>query len=82
MKYRSYIKINNDKIIFFHDKLPKKKDLSSYIKDLNLNSIKNLINHIDPSIKIENTNSEVGKLFAIFAKHDNLLFEYLYEFVS
>ncbi len=56
LKYRSYIKINNDKIIFFHDKLPKKKNLSSYIKDLNLNSIKNLINHIDPSIKIENTN--------------------------
>ncbi len=39
-----------------HDeKIVNKKDISNYIKDINLNSIKNVINHIDSSIKIKKT---------------------------
>ena len=43
LKYRSYIKINKNRLILNDDKNNKKKDLSNYIKELNLNSIKNLI---------------------------------------
>ena len=52
-KYRSYIKINKNRLILNDEKIPNKKDISSYIKDINLNSIKEVINHIDSKIKIK-----------------------------
>ncbi len=54
-KYRSYIKINKNRLILNDEKISNKKDISNYIKDINLNSIKNVIHHIDSSIKIKKT---------------------------
>ena len=56
LKYRSYIKKDKDKLILTEDTIFKKNDLSNYIRNLNLNSIKNLIFHIDPNINIKNIN--------------------------
>ncbi len=56
LKYRNYIKINKYKLILNENKIFMKKDISNYIKELNLNSTKNLINQIDSSIKIKNIN--------------------------
>ncbi len=56
VKYQSYIKINKNRLILNNEKNIYKKDISNYIKEINLNSIKNLIHHIDSKIKIENTN--------------------------
>ena len=53
-KYRSFIKIKRNKLILSDDKTIKKKELSNYIKELNLNSIKNLIYYVDPKVKIKN----------------------------
>ncbi len=55
-KYRNYIKINQNRLIFNHDKITYKKDLSNCIKEININSAKNLIYYIDSSIKIKNNN--------------------------
>ena len=54
-KYRSYIKINKNRLILNDEKISNKKDISNYIKDINLNSIKNVIHHIDSKIKIKKT---------------------------
>ncbi len=52
-KYRSYIKINKNRIILNNYKITKKNELSNYIRDLNLNLIKNLIYHFDTKLKIK-----------------------------
>ena len=56
LKYRIYIKKDKDKLILNDDTIFKKNNLSNYIRNLNLNSIKNLIFHIDPNINIKNIN--------------------------
>ena len=56
LKYRSYIKKDKDKLILTDDTILKKDELSNYIRNLNLNSIRNLTFHIDPNINIKNTN--------------------------
>ena len=56
LKYRSYIKTDKDKLIITDNVIFKKKELSNYIRDLNINSVKNLIYHIDPSINAKNIN--------------------------
>ena len=56
LKYRSYIKKDKDKLILTDETIFKKDELSNYIRNLNLNSIKNLTFHIDPNINIKNTN--------------------------
>ncbi len=53
-KYRSFVKINKSRLILNDDRIIHKKELSSYFRELNLNSIKNLISFIDSRIKIEN----------------------------
>ncbi len=54
-KYRSYIKINKNRLVLNDEKISNKKDISNYIKDINLNSIKKIIYHIDSRIKIKKT---------------------------
>ena len=56
LKYRTYIKKDKEKLILTDDIIFEKNELSNYIKNLNLNSIKNLIFHIDSKINIKNTN--------------------------
>ena len=56
LKYQSYIKINKDRLILNNEKAIHKKDISNYIKEINLNSVKNLIHYIDSKINIENIN--------------------------
>ncbi len=53
LKHRSYIKINKNRVILNDKKIIHKKELSNYFKELNLNSIKNLIYFIDAGIKIK-----------------------------
>ena len=54
-KYRSYIKINKNRIVLNNYKIAKKNDLPNYIRDLNLNLIKNLIYQFDKNFKIKIT---------------------------
>ena len=54
LKHQSYLKINKRRLILNDEKIINKKELSYNIRELNLNSIKNLINHIDPRIKMKN----------------------------
>ncbi len=54
LKYRTYIKKDKSKLILTEDIIFQKNELSNYIKNLNLNSIKNLIFHIDSKINIKN----------------------------
>ena len=56
LKYRSYIKKDKDKMILTDETIFKKDELSNYIRNLNLNSIKNLTFHIDPNINIKKIN--------------------------
>ncbi len=56
LKYRSYIKLNKNRLILNNEKNIHKNDISNYIKEINLNSVKNLIHHIDSKIKIKNIN--------------------------
>ena len=56
LKYRSFIKINKNRLILNDEKITHKKDLTNYIRDINLNSVKNLIYYIDPRLKIKNVN--------------------------
>ena len=53
-QYQRYIKIQKKRLILNDEILPSKKDLINYIKELNLNSIKKIINKIDSKIKIKN----------------------------
>ena len=53
-RYRKLIRFNKKRIILNTDKVPFTKDLNSHIKKLNLNSIKKLINIIDPKMNIKN----------------------------
>ena len=54
-KYRSYIKINKNRIVLNNYKIAKKNDLPNYIRELNLNLIKNLIYQFDKNFKIKIT---------------------------
>ena len=56
-KYRSNIKINKNRIILNNEKLIKEKDLSDYIREINLNSIKNLVYDIDSKLRFKNIKS-------------------------
>ncbi len=56
LKYRKFIKISKNRIIFNINEVPFRKDLNDHIKQLNLNSIKKLIKMIDSKIKIKNFN--------------------------
>ena len=56
LKYRSYIKIDKNRLILNDESMIKKNDLSNHIKELNINSIKNLIYYFDSSIKIKKNN--------------------------
>ncbi len=61
LKYQRKIKINKQNIILINDKISLKNNLVNYIKELNLNSIRNLVHNIDPKIKIK-TNIILNKL--------------------
>ena len=56
LKYRSFIKINKNRLILNDEKITHKKDLTNYIRDINLNSVKNLIYYVDSRLKIKNVN--------------------------
>ena len=60
LKYRKLIDINKRRLILYNYRLPSKKDLNEHIKEINLNSIKNLINSIDSKIKIQKSNLSSG----------------------
>ena len=47
LQYQRFIKIQKKRLILNDEILPSKKDLPNYIKELNLNSIKKIINKID-----------------------------------
>ena len=51
LKYRDYIKINEDRVFLSNDKNFKNSNLIEYFKDINFNSIKKLIHNIDSKIK-------------------------------
>lgn len=53
-KYKSFIKINKKQLFFFHNKNFLKKNLVTYLKKINLNSIKKLIYNIDSNIIVKN----------------------------
>ena len=53
LKYQRNLKINKKRLVFINDRIPIKKDLVDYIKELNLNSISKLVHNIDPQIKID-----------------------------
>tara|TARA_B100000963_G_scaffold35098_1_gene26057 strand:+ start:5196 stop:6440 length:1245 start_codon:yes stop_codon:yes gene_type:complete len=54
LKYQRYIKINKKRIFLNDGIATSKTDLNNYLKELNLNSIKKLVNLIDSKIKINN----------------------------
>ena len=54
LRHRKLIKINKNRLIFNIDEVPLQKDLNDHIKQLNLNSIKKLINIINSKINIKN----------------------------
>ncbi len=56
LKYQSYVKVNKNRLILNNEKNIHKKDISNYIKEINLKSVKNLIHYIDSKINIENIN--------------------------
>ena len=73
LKYRKLIKINKKRIILNTDEVPFTKDLHDHIEKLNLNSIKKLINIIDPKIKLKNLkfkNSLIFRNQLIYAKNN------------
>ena len=73
LKYRKLIKINKKRIILNTDEVPFTKDLHGHIEKLNLNSIKKLINIIDPKIKYKNLkfkNSLIFRNQLIYAKNN------------
>ena len=53
LKYQKFIKIQRKRLIINDNIIPSKQDLTNYIKELNLNSIKKIINKIDSKIKIK-----------------------------
>ncbi len=53
LKYQRNLKINKQRLVFFNDRISKKRDLVHYIKELNLNSVRKLVHEIDPKIKID-----------------------------
>ena len=55
-KYQSKVKIKKKRIILSDDKIYLKNDLSSYFKELNLNSIRKLIYNIDSNINLKTIN--------------------------
>ena len=61
LKYQKNFKINKKRLVLINDRIPLKGDLVNYIKELNLNSIRILVNDIDPKIKIK-TNLILNKL--------------------
>ncbi len=63
LKYRKLIKINKKRIILNTDDVPTTKDIYNHIEQLNLNSIKKLINIIDPKIKIKNLKLKNSLIF-------------------
>ena len=63
LKYRKFIKINKKRIILNTDEVPFTKDFHDHIEKLNLNSIKKLINIIDPKIKFKNFKSKNSLIF-------------------
>ena len=54
LKYRPYIKINRDRLIFNEHRIVAKDNVTKYLKELNINSIKKLIHNIDSDLKIRN----------------------------
>ncbi len=54
LNYQRFLKINTNRLIFNKDVIPSKKEINSYIKDLNFNNIKKLIENFDSKIKINN----------------------------
>ena len=73
LKYRKLIKINKKRIILNTDEVPFTKDLHGHIEKLNLNSIKKLINIIDPKIKYKNLKFKNNLIFRnqlIYAKNN------------
>ena len=53
LKFNDYIKISHKRLILHNYKTYKKNNLIVYFKELNLNSVKNLIHNIDPDIKVK-----------------------------
>ncbi len=54
LKYKKFININLNRVVLHKDKLNKKKEISEYIKELNLCLVRNLVYYFDPKIKIKN----------------------------
>ena len=55
LKYRRFLKINRNRLILNDDKVSSQNNLDNHIKELNINSIKKLINIFDSKIKIKNS---------------------------
>ena len=53
LEFGNYIKIDNDRVILNNFKINLKNNLIEYLRELNLNSIKKLIQNIDSNIKIK-----------------------------
>ena len=53
LKYKKYLIIKKNKLVFFNDRISINKDLVHYIKELNLNSVRKLVQNVDPKIKID-----------------------------
>ena len=54
LKYRPYIKINRDRLIFNEHRIVAKDNVTKHLKELNINLIKKLIFNIDTDLKIKN----------------------------
>ncbi len=54
LKYRPYIKINKERLIFNEHRIVAKDNVTKHLKELNINSIKKLIFNIDTDLKIKN----------------------------
>ncbi len=53
LEFNDYIKISPKRLTLHNYKTYKKNNLIEYFKELNLNSVKNLIHNIDPDIKVK-----------------------------